>query len=77
MIDGDSFLQLANECLHALFIRSSKQRERTLLTHLSNPENTPENTENLRQELIQLRKSLSAPPQLITSLTDSVSHAQN
>ena len=76
-IDGDSFLQLANECLHALFIRSSKQRERTLLMHLSNPENTPENTENLRQELIQLRKSLSAPPQLITSLTDSVSHAQN
>jgi hypothetical protein len=76
-IDEESFLQLANECLHALFVRSSKQRERILLKHLSNPENTPENTENLRQELIQLRKSISAPPQLITSLADSVSHAQN
>lgn len=76
-IDGETFLQLANECLHALFVRSSKQRERILLKHLSNPENAPENTENLRQELIQLRKSISAPPQLISSLTDSVSHAQN
>jgi DNA primase len=76
-IDGETFLQLANECLHVLFVRSSKQRERILLKHLSNPENAPENTENLRQELIQLRKSISAPPQLISSLTDSVSHAQN
>lgn len=76
-IDGESFLQLANECLHALFIRSSKQKERSLLKHLSNPDNAPENTQNLRQELIQLRKSISAPPQLISSLKDSVSHAQN
>ena len=75
--DRESFPRLANQCLHALFLRSYKHRERLILQNLSNSEQTPEIIENLRQELIQIRKSLSSPPTLISSSIDNISHAQN
>lgn len=75
--DREAFPQLANQCLHALFLRSYKHRERTILKNLSNSGQDPELAENLRQELIQTRKCLSSPPSLISPSPDNTAHAQN
>ena len=75
--DREAFPQLANQCLHALFLRSYKHRERMILKNLSNSGQDPELAENLRQELIQTRKCLSSPPSLISPSPDNTAHAQN
>ena len=75
--DREAFPQLANQCLHALFLRSYKHRERMILKNLSNSGQDPELAENLRQELIQTRKCLSSPPTLISPSPDNTAHAQN
>jgi len=75
--DRESFHQLANQCLHALFLRSSKSRERIILKDLTNSNNPPEKVDHLRQELIRIRKNLSSPPTLISSSPDPIPHAQN
>jgi hypothetical protein len=62
--DENSFLQHANECLLALFIRSIKQKEKRILTDLENSSDQSDLLSTLRSELLENRKN---PPQLIFS----------
>jgi DNA primase len=65
--DENSFLQHANECLLALFIRSIKQKEKRILTDLENSSDQSDLLSTLRSELLELRKNRKNPPQLIFS----------
>ncbi len=65
--DENSFLQHANECLLALFIRSIKQKEKRILNDLENSSNQSDLLNTLRSELLELRKNRKNPPQLIFS----------
>ena len=65
--DENSFLQHANECLLALFIRSIKQKEKRILTDLENSSDQSDLLSILRSELLELRKNRKNPPQLIFS----------
>jgi len=65
--DENSFLQHANECLLALFIRSIKQKEKKILHDLDKPADGVDKLNTLRHELLELRKNRKHPPQLIFS----------
>ena len=65
--DENSFLQHANECLLALFIRSIKQKEKRILNDLENSSDQSDLLSTLRNELLELRKNRKNPPQLIFS----------
>jgi hypothetical protein len=65
--DENSFLQHANECLLALFIRSIKQKEKKILQDLDKPLDGVTSITSLRSELLELRKNRKHPPKLIFS----------
>ena len=65
--DENSFLQHANECLLALFIRSIKQKEKKILQDLDKPLDGVTSITSLRSELLVLRKNRKHPPKLIFS----------
>ena len=65
--DENSFLQHANECLLALFIRSIKQKEKKILHDLDKPADGVDSLITLRHELLELRKNRKHPPKLIFS----------
>lgn len=65
--DENSFLQHANECLLALFIRSIKQKEKKILHDLDKPADGVDTLNTLRHELLELRKNRKHPPKLIFS----------
>ena len=64
--EKDSFLQLANECLSVLFLRSSKEREEKIRAHLRAAEENATLME-LRNELKEIRKLRNSPPTLSLS----------
>ena len=64
--EKDAFLQLANECLSVLFLRSSKEREEKIRAHLRFAEENAILME-LRNELKEIRKLRSSPPTLSLS----------
>ena len=76
--DDNSFLQHANECLLALFIRFIKQQEKKILQDLGKPSQEQDSTNHLQAKLLQLRKHRKNPPQLIFSdQNNRHSHAKN
>jgi|TARA_A200000113_G_scaffold212972_1_gene214976 DNA primase len=64
--EKDTFLQLANECLSVLFLRSSKEREEKIRAHLRAAEENATLME-LRNELKEIRKLRNSPPTLSLS----------
>jgi DNA primase len=64
--EKDTFLQLANECLSVLFLRSSKEREEKIRAHLRAAEENATLME-LRNELKEIRKLRNSPPTLTLS----------
>ena len=64
--EKDTFLQLANECLSVLFLRSSKEREEKIRAHLRAAEENATLME-LRNELKEIRKLRNYPPTLTLS----------
>ncbi len=66
--EKDTFLQLANECLSVLFLRSSKEREEKIRSHLRAAEENATLME-LRNELKEIRKLRNSPPTLSLSST--------
>ena len=64
--EKDIFLQLANECLSVLFLRSSKEREDKIRAHLRTAEENATLME-LRNELKEIRKLRNSPPTLSLS----------
>ena len=76
--DDNPFLQHANECLLALFIRFIKQQEKKILQDLGKPSQEQDSTNHLQAKLLQLRKHRKNPPQLIFSdQNNRHSHAKN
>jgi DNA primase len=76
--DENSFLQHANECLLALFIRFIKQQEKKILQDLGKPTQEQDSTNHLHAKLLQLRKYRKNPPQLTFSdQNNRHSHAKN
>jgi len=65
--DDNSFLQHANECLLALFIRFIKNKEKQILEDLRNKDKKEQSSNNLHSKLLQLRKHRENPPKLIFS----------
>ena len=65
--DENSFLQHANECLLALFIRSIKQKEKKILQDLDKTSEEVDSSSTLRNKLLELRKNRKHPPKLIFS----------
>jgi DNA primase len=65
--DDNSFLQHANECLLALFIRFIKNKEKQILEDLRNRDKKEQSSNNLHSKLLQLRKHRENPPKLIFS----------
>ena len=64
--EKDTFLQLANECLSVLFLRSSKETEEKIRAHLRAAEENATLME-LRNELKEIRKLRNSPPTLSLS----------
>ena len=64
--EKDTFLQLANECLSVIFLRSSKEREEKIRAHLRAAEENATLME-LRNELKEIRKLRNSPPTLSLS----------
>ena len=64
--ESENFIQLANECLSVLFLRSSKEREEKIRSRLKHSEKESALTE-LRNELKEIRKLRNSPPTLSLS----------
>ncbi len=67
--ESQSSLQLANECLAVLFLRSSKLREKKILDRLQFSEDESPAILELRNELKKIRKLRNSPP--VLSFTSS------
>jgi len=67
--ENESSLQLANECLAVLFLRSSKARELSIRNRLQISNDKSATLIDLRNELKEIRKQRKSPP--ILSLSSS------
>ncbi len=62
--ENESSLQLANECLAVLFLRSSKERELSIRSRLQISTAESSTLIDLRNELKEIRKQRNSPPTL-------------
>jgi DNA primase len=62
--ENESSLQLANECLAVLFLRSSKERELSIRNRLQISNDESATLTDLRNELKKIRKQRNSPPTL-------------
>tara|TARA_B100001093_G_scaffold123627_1_gene116211 strand:+ start:2669 stop:4531 length:1863 start_codon:yes stop_codon:yes gene_type:complete len=67
--EKENFLQLANECLSVLFLRSSKKLEERILTRLKDSDDVSSSSSKIRSELKELRKLRNSPPSLSLSVS--------